>query len=154
MEIPRLGVELELQLPAYATATATWALSHICHLHHSSWHSQILNPLSRARDRTLVLMDPRWICYCWATTGTLEKSASLSEVSKSKKWTRPHILDIIFVSWGNRNMNYVLHNMYGIIAYFLKYDNGTAAILENVLITKKCLQKGSRVFSCLQLAFK
>ena len=51
-------------------------------------------------------------------------------------------------------MNYVLHNMYGIIAYFLKYDNGTAAILENVLITKKCLQKGSRVFSCLQLAFK
>ena len=24
MEVPRLGVELELQLPAYATATATW----------------------------------------------------------------------------------------------------------------------------------
>ena len=24
MEVPRLGVELELHLPAYATATATW----------------------------------------------------------------------------------------------------------------------------------
>jgi len=27
MEVPRLGVELELQLPAYATATATPDLS-------------------------------------------------------------------------------------------------------------------------------
>ena len=29
MEVPRLGVELELQLPAYPTATATPDLSHI-----------------------------------------------------------------------------------------------------------------------------
>ena len=28
MEVPRLGVKLELQLPAYATATATLDLSH------------------------------------------------------------------------------------------------------------------------------
>ena len=42
MEVPRLEVELGLQLPAYttatATATATWGLSHICDLHHSSRH--------------------------------------------------------------------------------------------------------------------
>ena len=37
MEFSRLGVELELQLPAYATGTATWDPSHICDLHHSSW---------------------------------------------------------------------------------------------------------------------
>ena len=30
MEVPRLGVELELQLPAYTTATATRDLSHVC----------------------------------------------------------------------------------------------------------------------------
>ena len=36
MEIPRLGVEQELQLPVYATATATQDLSHVCDLHHSS----------------------------------------------------------------------------------------------------------------------
>ena len=29
MEVPRLGVELELQLPAYATVTAMWDLSHV-----------------------------------------------------------------------------------------------------------------------------
>ena len=35
MEVPRLGVQSELQLPAYTTATATWDLSHICDLHGS-----------------------------------------------------------------------------------------------------------------------
>ena len=34
MEVPRLGVESELQLLAYATATATWDPSHVCHVHH------------------------------------------------------------------------------------------------------------------------
>ena len=34
MEAPRLGVKLELQLPAYATATATWEPSRVGHLHH------------------------------------------------------------------------------------------------------------------------
>ena len=58
MEIPRLGVELELQLPAYTTATATWDLSCIFDLHHSSQQHQILHPLNEARDRTQVLMDP------------------------------------------------------------------------------------------------
>ena len=56
-EVPRLGVESELQLLAYATATAMWDLSTICNLHHSSWQCQILNPLSEARDQTCILMD-------------------------------------------------------------------------------------------------
>ena len=31
---------------------------------------QILNPLREARDQTHVLMDTRWVHYCWATIGT------------------------------------------------------------------------------------
>ena len=46
MEVPRLGVESELHPPAYARATATWDLSHICNLHHRSRPRSILNPLS------------------------------------------------------------------------------------------------------------
>ena len=46
IEVPRLGVKLELQLTAYAMATATRDPSRVCDLHHSSWHHQILNPLS------------------------------------------------------------------------------------------------------------
>ena len=57
MEVPRLGVELELQLPAYATATAMPDLSHVCDLHHSSRQRWILNSLREARDGTCILMD-------------------------------------------------------------------------------------------------
>ena len=55
MEVLRLGVKSELQLPAYTTATPD--LSSVCNLHHSSRHCRILNPLREARDRTCILID-------------------------------------------------------------------------------------------------
>ena len=57
MEIPRLGVELELQLLAYTTAIAMPTLSHICDPRRSLWQCQILNPLSEARNQTCILTD-------------------------------------------------------------------------------------------------
>ena len=63
MEVPRLGVESKLKLPAYSTAIATWDLSRVCDLHHSSRQHQILNPLSEARDQTYVLMDTSQIPF-------------------------------------------------------------------------------------------
>ena len=59
---PWLGVELELQSQAYATAMA------MCSPHHSSWQLQILNPLRKARDQTCVLMAASQIHFCWAMT--------------------------------------------------------------------------------------
>ena len=59
MEVPRLGIKWELQLLAYTTAIATLDLSCICDLHHSSQQCWILKPLSKARDRTHMLMDTR-----------------------------------------------------------------------------------------------
>ena len=44
-EAPKLGVKLELQLLAYATATAMPDPSHVWDLHHSTPQCQILNPL-------------------------------------------------------------------------------------------------------------
>ena len=46
MEIPRLGVQTELQLPAYTTT----------------------------RDWTCILMDTSWIRFCWAMIGTPDLS--------------------------------------------------------------------------------
>ena len=60
MEVPWLGVKLELQLPAYATVTAMQDPSHVCYLHHRSQQCQILNPLSEAGDRTHNLMAHSW----------------------------------------------------------------------------------------------
>ena len=50
VEVPSIGAESELQLPACTTTTPTQDLSHVCNLHHSSWQCWILNLLSEARD--------------------------------------------------------------------------------------------------------
>ena len=63
-EVPRLGVELELQLPDYATTIAMKDLSLVCDLHRSSQQCRTLNPLNRARDRTCILKDNSQVCYC------------------------------------------------------------------------------------------
>ena len=50
-------IKLELQLPAYATATATPDGTRIHDLYRSLQQHQILNPLSKAKDQTHILMD-------------------------------------------------------------------------------------------------
>ena len=72
MELPRRGIESELEPPAYTTAIATQDPSCVCKLHHSSGQRYILNPLSDARDWTCVLMDTSQIRFWWAMTGTPE----------------------------------------------------------------------------------
>ena len=62
IEVPRLGVQSELQLLAYATAT--WDPSLVYNLHHSSQQCWILDQgsLSKARDKILILMDSSRVC--------------------------------------------------------------------------------------------
>ena len=57
MEVPRLGVESELQLRACIMATATPDPSCLHNPHRSLSQCQILNPLSKAGDQTCILMD-------------------------------------------------------------------------------------------------
>ena len=64
MEVPRLGVELELQLLTCITATAMPDLSCICDLCRNSRQLKILDLLSEARDQALVLMDTSQVHYC------------------------------------------------------------------------------------------
>ena len=57
-EVPRLGAELELQLPAYTTTAAMWDPSCISDLCCSLQQCWILNPLIKARDQARILTDP------------------------------------------------------------------------------------------------
>ena len=70
MEVPRLGVQSDLQWLVYARATAMRDLNHVCDLHHSSQQCRIPDPLSEARDRTHKFMVPSQICFYYAMTGT------------------------------------------------------------------------------------
>ena len=56
MEVPWLGVELELQLLAYTSQAARSEPSL-----QPTPQLQILNPLSEARDWTHILMDTSWV---------------------------------------------------------------------------------------------
>ena len=76
MEVPRPGVELELQLLAYTTAT--WNPSSVYEPHHRSWQCWIPDPLSEARDQTHFLMDTSQVCFRYATKGTPKLSILVS----------------------------------------------------------------------------
>ena len=55
---------------ALTRATAMPDLNCICAPHHSLWQHRILNSLSRASDRTCVLLDTSLVYYHWAAIGT------------------------------------------------------------------------------------
>ena len=57
MEVPGPEVESELWLQASATATATLDLSCLCGLSCSLLQCRILNPLSKVRDGTYILIE-------------------------------------------------------------------------------------------------
>ena len=64
MEVPSLGVEPQLQLPAGTTATATQDLNHVRDLHRSSQQRQTLNALSEAG----VEPAPSWMLVRFVST--------------------------------------------------------------------------------------
>ena len=71
MEVPRLGVKLELQLSGYTTAVATQDPSRFCNLHPSLQQPHIPDPVSEARDQTHILTDTSLcICFHCTTMGT------------------------------------------------------------------------------------
>ena len=63
MEVPRLGVELELLLPVYATATATPEPNVSVTYPTAHDNARSFNPLSEARDQTHILMDTSQVHY-------------------------------------------------------------------------------------------
>ena len=82
MEVPRLGVESEQQLPA--TVPAMPDLNSVFDLHHSSQQHQILNPLTEARVQTRILMDTSWVHDLPSHMGTPRKFLINKSVPENK----------------------------------------------------------------------
>ena len=57
MQVPGIGVKLELKLPAYATAIAARDPGRIFDLRRNLRPHWILKPLSEARDRNSILVE-------------------------------------------------------------------------------------------------
>ena len=62
-KVPRLGVESEQYLPAYATVTTKQDSSLMCNLHHGLQQHRILNLLSEVRDQTCILVGTSQVLY-------------------------------------------------------------------------------------------
>ena len=120
MEILRLGLQSELQLPA--TATATQVPSRVCDLHHSSGQRWIPNPLGKVRDRTCILTDTSQIHFHCTTMGTpwvcfakLYLSRNLFIVSNFFLFMTVKFLINLFLSCNVFQVcNYVLAFIFGI----------------------------------------
>ena len=76
MEVPRLGFESDLQLPAYTTATVMQDPSHVCNQHHS-WLQQLYSARSPTpwagpgiEPTSSGILDTRQVHCHWATIGT------------------------------------------------------------------------------------
>ena len=92
MEVPRLGVESDLQLPAYTTDTARQDLSCICDLQPQLMATPDPRPteLSEGEDSTYIVMDTSRIWFCCATTGTLRRvhfKRALREIEKKGEFS-------------------------------------------------------------------
>ena len=60
------------------------------YIHHSSQQCWILNPLSKARDWTQILMDPSQVCFRCTTTGTPSLKTTLNSFLPAQK--QAHLL--------------------------------------------------------------
>ena len=69
MEVPRIGVESEPQQHEIQAVFVTYTIAH--------GNVPMLNPLSKARDQTWILMYNSWAHYQWTTMGTSSKNQIL-----------------------------------------------------------------------------
>jgi len=92
MEVSRLEVKMELQLPAYTTATATPDLSRICNLHHSSWQHWIINPLMRPGIKP----KSSWILVGFMTTESQQELPVIDYLKQENLQNENFILCLYF----------------------------------------------------------
>ena len=108
----------------------------MCELHHSPQQGQILNPLSKARGRICVLMDPSWIRFCSAMTGT--------PILPLKKGKLNNYLENLPSTQDNQNL-------YSVSDQVRAIDKNTVLQKEGRLL--KLLEKRTQVSTVITLSY-
>uniref|UniRef100_A0A8D1JLB7 IFT52 GIFT domain-containing protein n=1 Tax=Sus scrofa TaxID=9823 RepID=A0A8D1JLB7_PIG len=144
MEVPRLGVESQLEPLAYARATATRDPSRVCNLHHSSRQRRILNPLSKDEITSEKLIGVK----LWITAGPREKfTAAEFEVLKKYLDGGGDILVMLGEGGESRfdtNINFLLEE-YGIMVnndavvrnVYYKYFHPKEALVSDGVLNRE-----------------
>ena len=83
MEVPGLEVESELQQQAYTTATAILDLTASVTYTIAHGNTGSLNPLSKTRDPTHILMDTSWVLNPLSHNRNPEKIFSINPIGLS-----------------------------------------------------------------------
>ena len=92
--------------------------SHVFDLHHNSQQCWILNPLSKTRDGTHVLMDTCRVCYHWAITGTPPYGSFLRHHSTAQWYSYPpHTYRYMLLSSHTTKVCWVLSLHFSIYKY-------------------------------------
>ena len=108
MEVPRLGVELELQLPAYTTATAmqdprlesaTYTIAHSITKYLTHWARQGIKPESSWIQVGFITTEPQWELVDWALINILPEEDIWVESEEEKEETSSRTGDEEFPSW-------------------------------------------------------
>ena len=109
----------------------------VCDLYHSSQQCQVLNPLSEARDRICILMDPSQVLKHWAMSEPLyfyclswikDKCLQMKSGEAISLWIHFIKLDTYHVTQAEANMFEYIQSMY-IILYLKEIDTDSTLIL-------------------------
>ena len=126
MEVPRLGVELELFPLAYTTATARRGPSCICHLRRSFRQRRILNPLSEARVKPASSWTLCWVLNPRSRRGTPRFTRYLPRNSKADSSGLPgECGEFLFMTSRSRSAGtgllFSLRGSYSPLTFFLPF---------------------------------
>ena len=159
MEVPRLGVKSELQLPAYTTATAMRNLSPVCNIYHSLWQCQILNPLSE--DWTHIHMVTSWVHNPLSHNRNSPKEFCFYPKSNEKQengWVDSHLQWSLWLFKDHRKTSPVWRSPLWVnysplswwVRHFLRNQTAKTAIWIRKLTTQcKAASTAQEMFHCL-----
>ena len=144
IEVPSLGVKLEVQLLAYATAErGIWAVSST----YTTDHRNTRSLTGEAKDQTSVFMDTSQVHYGWAMIGTFRMAKIKKTNDNTKCWWRCRTPGALIYCCGKAKWYHQYGKQFGnfLETHAIWYNNPTSKYLPHAptKIYSKLLETGN-----------